>query len=56
MTPEELYRYDINGYLLLKGAIRMDELARLNELIDVWEDRAGADLSRKTKEENLEVR
>ena len=34
MTPAELYRYDVNGYILLKEAIAPKELALLNARID----------------------
>ena len=56
MTPEDLYRYDINGYLLLEGAIASDELSRLNARIDVWEKRARKDFAAKSAGENQEVR
>lgn len=56
MTPEECYRYDINGYILLRNAIPKDELDRLNGVIDGWEERAGVDLKKKKPEENQEVR
>jgi len=56
MTPEECYRYDINGYILLRNAIPKDELDRLNGVIDSWEERAGGDLKKKKPEDNQEVR
>ena len=56
MTPAELYRYDVNGYILLKGAIAPDELLRLNREIDAWEERAAADFRAKAEGENAEVR
>ena len=56
MTPAELYRYDINGYMLLKGAIAPDELARLNGVVDAWEQRALADFRAKAAGDNPEVR
>ena len=56
MTPEELYRYDIHGYLLLNNAIPPGDLARLNEVIDGWEDRARGEMSNNTRQENQEVR
>jgi len=56
MTPEDLYRYDVNGYLLLEGAIAPDELARLNARIDVWEERALEVFCAKSAGENQEVR
>ena len=37
MRPAELYRYDVNGYILLRGAIGADDLARLNRRVDAWE-------------------
>lgn len=36
MTPEELYRYDVNGYLYIEDAIAPDYLGRLNERLDVY--------------------
>ena len=56
MTPAELYRYDVNGYILLKGAIAPDELLRLNREIDAWEERAAVDFRAKAEGENAEVR
>ena len=56
MTPAELYRYDVNGYILLKGAIGPDELLRLNREIDAWEERAAVDFRAKAEGENAEVR
>jgi ectoine hydroxylase-related dioxygenase (phytanoyl-CoA dioxygenase family) len=56
VTPEQLYRYDTNGYLLVKNAIPNDELSRLNDVIDTWEDRADKDFSKKSSEQNQEVR
>ncbi len=37
MIPEELYRYDVNGYILIEEAIESDYLCRLNERLDAWE-------------------
>jgi len=56
MSPEELYRYDTNGYIKIKGAIQPDELSRLNGVIDAWEERAAADLAKKDPDKNQEVR
>lgn len=56
MTPGELYRYDINGYLLLRDAIAPDELVRLKHRIVVWEERAAEDFRAKAEGENPEVR
>mgnify|MGYP006097595705 FL=1 len=56
MTPEEQYRYDINGYILLKNAIPPAELQRCNKVVDGWEDRAREDLLHKEPAENQEVR
>lgn len=39
MIPEELYRYDLNGYLYLEDAIEPDYLKRLDERLDVWEEK-----------------
>ena len=56
MTPQELYRYDINGYMLLEGAIGPDELARLSECIDDWEERAAEEYRAGDPGQNPEVR
>jgi hypothetical protein len=56
MTPEELYRYDVNGYMLIKGAIDPDELIRLNHELDTWEERAWGDFRQKKEGANQEVR
>ncbi|MFT5368227.1 MAG: ectoine hydroxylase-related dioxygenase (phytanoyl-CoA dioxygenase family) [Candidatus Latescibacterota bacterium] len=56
MTPEELYRYDLNGYLLLRGAIDPDTLRYLNKQIDVWEEKAQDDFCAKSEGANPEVR
>ena len=56
MTPEELYRYDVNGYLLLKNAVAPDELMQLNSRIDVWAERALKDFGARSAGENPEVR
>jgi ectoine hydroxylase-related dioxygenase (phytanoyl-CoA dioxygenase family) len=56
MTDTERYRHDINGYTLIKNAIPVDELSRLNDSIDAWEDRATTDLSKKSPDQNQEVR
>jgi len=56
MTPEELYRYDVNGYVLVRGAIDPETLAHLNKKIDVWEKKAEADFCAKKEGENPEVR
>ena len=37
MTPEELYEYDVSGYILIEDAIEPDYLRRLNERLDAWE-------------------
>jgi hypothetical protein len=56
MTPEELYRYDVNGYVLVRGAIDPETLAHLNKKIDVWEEKAWTDFRAKKEGENQEVR
>jgi hypothetical protein len=56
MTPEELYRYDVNGYVLVRGAIDPETLAHLNKKIDVWEEKAWIDFRAKKEGENQEVR
>ena len=38
MTPEELYHYDVSGYLYLEDAIEPGCFARLNERMDEWEE------------------
>jgi ectoine hydroxylase-related dioxygenase (phytanoyl-CoA dioxygenase family) len=35
MSNEENYALDVAGYLIIKGALKADEIARLNEAIDV---------------------
>lgn len=40
MTSEELYKYDLMGYLLLDNAIEPGTLARLNARLDEWEQEA----------------
>ncbi len=39
MTPEELYRYDLKGYLYMENAIPPDYLKRLNERLDYWQEK-----------------
>lgn len=56
MTLEELYHYDVNGYLLLEDAIEPDYLAHLNERLDIWEERALQDFRALPKSANPEVR
>ncbi len=56
MTPEELYRYDVNGYVLVRGAIDSETLAHLNKKIDAWEEKAWGDIRAKKEGENQEVR
>jgi len=56
MTPEELYRYDVNGYMLIKGAVDPDELIRLNQHLDAWEEKAWVDFRAKKEGANQEVR
>jgi hypothetical protein len=40
MTPEELYRYDLTGYLLIEDAIRPAYLGELQARMDHWEKEA----------------
>lgn len=47
MTPEELYRYDVNGYILIEDVIEPDYLCRLNEQLDEWEEVAKQRLERE---------
>jgi ectoine hydroxylase-related dioxygenase (phytanoyl-CoA dioxygenase family) len=56
MTPEEKYRYDINGYLLLKGAIPSAQLPDLQSVVDTWQERAQKDFQQKSADDNQEVR
>jgi len=56
MTPEELYRYDVNGYVVVRGAIDAETLVHLNKKIDGWEEKAWGDFRAKKKGENPEVR
>jgi hypothetical protein len=37
MTPSELYRYDLRGYLYIENAIEPNLLKRLNERMDFWQ-------------------
>jgi len=41
MTAEELYRYDLRGYLYIENAIAPDYLKLLSERLDVWQEKAG---------------
>jgi len=44
MTPEELYRFDLNGFVVLDGALSPDEVRDLNDAIDArgdWAQAAG---------------
>lgn len=56
MTPEEQYRHDLNGYTLVRNAIPPDTLARLNDVVDRWQERAAADHAKKKPDANQEVR
>ena len=40
MTPQQLYQYDVNGYLLIEEAIAGDLLRDLNQHLDRWEQGA----------------
>ena len=37
MTPEERYLFDLQGYLVVRGALPTDLLRRLNESVDALE-------------------
>ena len=39
MTPRELYRFDVQGFLVVPGALTPAEVAALNEAIDANRDR-----------------
>lgn len=56
MTPEEKYRYDINGYLLVKNAIPADRLSKLEPVIDAWQAKAYEDFKEIPEGKNQEVR
>jgi hypothetical protein len=34
MTPEEKFLFDLQGYLIIKGVLTPDEVARLNAIAD----------------------
>ena len=34
MTDDELYLFDLNGYIVVEGVLSIDEVARCNEAID----------------------
>jgi ectoine hydroxylase-related dioxygenase (phytanoyl-CoA dioxygenase family) len=40
MTAEELYRYDLRGYQYIENAIEPNLLKRLNERMDLWQEKA----------------
>jgi hypothetical protein len=45
MTEEELYLFDLRGYLVIKGALSPEEVAQLNDLIDArppWAEASGS--------------
>ena len=56
MTPEELFRYDVRGFLLVKGALGAGELAALNARLDGWEDRAAEECRALAADANRDVR
>jgi ectoine hydroxylase-related dioxygenase (phytanoyl-CoA dioxygenase family) len=41
MTNEENYAFDVAGYLILKGVLKPEEIARLNDAIDTQDEYAG---------------
>ena len=47
MTPEEEYRFDVRGYLVVEKAIEPDYLAHLNERLGFWEEKARRELADK---------
>ena len=56
MTAEELYRYDVRGYMLVKGAAAAPVLAGIGGRIDQWLGRAYLERQRQEAGENPEVR
>ena len=56
MTPEELYRYDVNGYMLIKGAVDPEAMLRLNAHVDAWQEKARGDFQKIEPGKNQEVR
>jgi ectoine hydroxylase-related dioxygenase (phytanoyl-CoA dioxygenase family) len=56
MTPEERYRYDVSGYLLIEDAIEPDALTKLNQRLDLWEQKAVAQHQQMSETVNPEVR
>lgn len=49
MNDDEKYLFDLNGYLVVEGALTPEEVARANEAID----RHAAQIRRRTAEESL---
>ena len=56
MTPGELFRYDVRGYMVIKNAIEPDYLRLLNEHLDRWEEKAFAAYKALPEEANKDVR
>ena len=56
MTPGELFRYDVRGYIVVKNAIEPDYLALLNERLDEWEERACGEYQALPEDANKDVR
>ena len=50
MTPEEKYRFDVLGYLIVEDAIAPEYLGLLNRRLDVWEEKARRKLAETAKE------
>jgi hypothetical protein len=55
MTPEELYRYDVTGYLLIEDAIAPAFLEKLQERMDYWEKEAHAILLQQDEGANPDI-
>jgi len=55
MTPEELYHYDVSGYLYLEDAIEPGYFARLNERMDEWEEETRKQLEKREDRSNPNV-
>ena len=49
LTDQEKWRFDLHGYLLLKGAVPADDVARMVELSNDWHNRSEEDLPEPIK-------
>jgi ectoine hydroxylase-related dioxygenase (phytanoyl-CoA dioxygenase family) len=56
MTPAELFRYDVRGFLLIRDAIKPDHLEALNDCLDRWENKADSDYRALATDANKDVR